>query len=173
MATAEIRDKELSMRLVNFSVRCVEAICCFLIVVMVVVTFIQVVNRFIFQSAFFWAEECAILTMIWIAFMGSAIAARKGMHTRIDFLINMLAPKAKQAIETVNYLLMAAFVAALGYYSLPIIKVAGRQITTGMKIPRSVIYYSILAGCICMGVYLVLLAACKALGRDPDGRGNA
>ena len=157
------------MRIIDFSIQCLEAICFVLMAAMVTVTFIQVVNRFIFQGAFFWAEECAILTMVWIAFLGSAVAVRKGVHTRIDFLINMLPAAARRAVETLNYLLMAVFVAALGYYSLPIIKMAGRQITTGMKIPRSVIYYSILAGCVCMGVYLVLLALCTALGRNPDG----
>lgn len=157
------------MRILDFSIRCIEAVCFVLMAAMVTVTFIQVVNRFVFQGAFFWAEECAILTMVWIAFLGSAVAVRKGVHTRIDFLINMLPAAAKRAVETLNYLLMAVFVAALGYYSLPIIKMAGRQITTGMKIPRSVIYYSILAGCICMGVYLVLLAVCAALGHNPDG----
>ena len=161
------------MRILDFSIKCLEAICFALMAAMVAVTFIQVVNRFLFQGAFFWAEECAILAMVWVAFLGSAIAARKGMHTRIDFLINMLPAAAKRAVETLNYLLMAAFVAALGYYSLPIIKMAGRQITTGMKIPRSVIYYSILVGCVCMGVYLLLLAIRTALGRETDGGGKA
>lgn len=160
------------MKILNITVKLIEGCCFALLAVMVAVTFAQIINRSIFNGAFFWAEECAIFTMIWIAFMGSAVAIRKGSHTRIDFLIAMLPSGMKRGIEVLNYLLMATFVGILGYNSLPIIKMASRQVTVGMGVPRSVMYYSMLIGCICMGGYLVLLAVCTALNYDLNAQGD-
>lgn len=126
--------------------------------IMVTVTFSQVVNRFVFGGSFFWAEECAILSMIWITFLGSTVAMANGTHTRIDFLINKLPKKARAVVESIDYIIIAIFLGALSYYTLPIIKSTSNQITVGMKISRSVMYYLILVGGAIMCFYCVLLA---------------
>lgn len=146
------------MKILNWLSRVLEALCFILMCVMVVVTFAQVINRFVFSSSFFWAEECAILAMVWMAFLGSAIAMGRGGHTRIDFLINLLPDKLRALMNVVDYLVVAAFVMALGYFSLPIIKTTGRQLTTGMKIPRSILFCSVLAGSVLIALYCLVLA---------------
>ena len=107
--------------------------------------------------------------MVWMTFLGSAIAMGRGSHTRIDFLINMLPAKLRTVMEVVDYLVIGAFTAALGYFSLPIIRTTGRQFTTGMKIPRSILFYSVLVGSVLIVLYCVVLAIKQAVSLRAGG----
>ena len=84
--------------------------------------------------------------MLWITFLGSTIAIRKGNHTRIDFAINMLPQKAKRTVEVIDYLLIAVFCGYLYYVSLPLVSSNLTNMTPGMMIPRALIYLSLTIG---------------------------
>ena len=45
---------------------CIRWICMFLLIEMVAVIFFQVVSRYCFGIAHFWAEEMAVFSMIWL-----------------------------------------------------------------------------------------------------------
>jgi C4-dicarboxylate transporter DctQ subunit len=146
-------------RYLKYIIKAIEWAGISLMIAMSVVTFIQVIYRYVFKGSFFWAEEFAIMSMIYVTFLGATLAVRKGSHTRIDFLINKF--KYKRYIEALNNVICAAFLAYLGYSSLPIIKTTSIQKTIGMQISRSLYYYAILIGCILMVLYLLVLAYCK------------
>ena len=146
------------MKILNIITKILEFICFALMLTMMIVTFAQVVRRVCFGSAFFWAEECTILAMVWSAFLGSAVAMGRGAHTRIDAAINLLPGKGKQIMDIIDYIVVGVFVVLLGNYSLPIIETTGRMLTTGMKIPRSILYYSVLFGSVLIAIYCVVLA---------------
>lgn len=129
-----------------------------MLVAMLAVTFSQVVARFIFGKAIFWAEEAAILCLIWTTFLGSAVAMSRDAHTKIDFAINLLPAKLKSVVEIIDYIVITVFVGMLAKYSLPIINSTGKMMTTGLKIPRSIIYYAVLFGAILIMIYCLILA---------------
>lgn len=156
------------LRYMDYVIKAIEMICVALMILMTVATFVQVIDRYIFHSSFFWSEESAIMGMIYITFMGATLAVRKGRHTRIDFLINMFPPKGKRYIDALDNIICAAFLAFLGYSSLPIIRNTSSQRTVGMGVSRALYYYAILIGCILMVFYLLILAYCKVVNYNPD-----
>lgn len=151
------------MKVLDFIAKVIEKLCFILLFVMTIVTFGQAVNRYVFSGSFFWAEECAIWSMIWLTLMGSVVAMHKGKHTRIDFLINMAPKGLRKWIEVLDYIIIAAFLGFLAWYSLPVVQKTGRLISPGVKLPRSVMFYSILVGSVLMVIDCLVLAVKTAV----------
>lgn len=157
------------MKLLDVMISILNKLCGVFLIIMTFITFAQAFYRYVLGGSFLWAEELTILGMIWICFLGSIVAMRSGGHTRIDFLINLLPAPAKRIIETVDYLLMAVFCGYLGYVSIDIVKVNKATLTTGLGIPRAVMYSALTAGMILMVITLLIMAFFKAVGHEMKG----
>ena len=107
--------------------RCVDALALALerllgaaLIVAVLYNFVNVVGRYVFGRTFISADEVQIYIMVYIAFLGAAVATWRRMHLRMDVLAQRL-PRAVQAalgvIELVLVLVLAGFVlyVAAGY----------------------------------------------------------
>lgn len=55
-----------------------------------VLLFVQVVMRVIFQSSLTWSEEASRFAFVWFAFLGASYAARLGAHNRVTFQFKFL-----------------------------------------------------------------------------------
>jgi len=154
-------------------IKVVEAICILLLASLTIVTFAQAFNRYVLNGSFFWAEEFAIMAMIYITFLGSVLAVRYGKHTRIDFLLLSIKPRIRKYVEALDYIIMSVFLVILAKNALPIIDVTKSQLTLGMKVPRATYYYAILISSILMVIYLIVLAICKLVNHDIDGGSKA
>lgn len=146
------------MKVFKLIARVVEIVCALLMIAMTVITFIQIVKRYIFNGAYYWAEASVLLSMLWMAFLGSVVAIARGGHTRIDFAINLLPPFAKRVVETIGDVVCAAAVGMLAYHSLAVIKVTSRQISLELGVPKSIYTCAVLVGGIVMGVFFLASA---------------
>lgn len=63
-------------------------------VVMLVAIFLQVFFRYVLGTPLFGSEEIGLLALVWVTFLGSAIATRENTHIQIGFLVERLPPKA-------------------------------------------------------------------------------
>lgn len=160
------------MKVLDLIIKILDKLCAVALALMTVVTFAQAFNRYVLGGSFVWAEELSLLCMLWITFLGSTIAIRRGSHTRIDFAINMLPKKVKRAVEVIDYLLIALFCGYLYYVSLPLVSSNLTNLTPGMMIPRAIMYLSLTVGMACTVVYSLAMGVCTAIGYDPD-RGTA
>lgn len=78
-----------------------EAASLFLIAIMVILVWMQVFLRYVFNFSPFWCEATARFFMIWALLLGAAVVIRKDKHVRVDFLIEVIPPKAARVIEVV------------------------------------------------------------------------
>lgn len=67
-----------------------------LLTAMVVVTFSQVIARYVFNSGTVWALELTVFLFAWLVLLGAAQLAREGRHIGIDALIAVLKPRGRQ-----------------------------------------------------------------------------
>ena len=83
------------------------------LIVAVLYNFVNVVGRYVFGQTFISADEVQIYIMVYIAFLGAAVAAWRRMHLRMDVLVQRL-PRAVQAalatIELALVIVLATFV---------------------------------------------------------------
>ena len=69
-----------------------ETLIALLLGLMTVVTFANVIARFIFNSNILWALELTVFTFGWLVLLGASYAVKKHAHLGVDAILNMLAP---------------------------------------------------------------------------------
>ena len=90
------------------------------LIVAVLYNFVNVVGRYVFGRTFISADEVQIYIMVYIAFLGAAVATWRRMHLRMDVLVQRL-PRGVQAglgvVEVLLTVVLAGFVlyVASGY----------------------------------------------------------
>jgi TRAP-type C4-dicarboxylate transport system permease small subunit len=87
--------------------RAEEAVLITLLSVMVVMAFLQVVLRNLFSSGIFWADILLRHLLLWLGFLGAAIATSENRHINIDALRRFLPPRVRSVVEIVTDLFAA------------------------------------------------------------------
>ncbi len=82
------------------------------LIVAVAINFVNVVSRYVFGSTFISADEVQIYIMVYVTFLGAAVATWRRVHLRMDVLVHRL-PQAVQATLGVLELLLVLTLAAL------------------------------------------------------------
>jgi len=125
------------------------------VLIMTVTIFAQVVFRYVFNSAIYWADEFAVLVFAWMIFSGTVVATKYNEHLSVDTFIRML-PKRFQIVVTITTNVAIFMVIVL----LFIEGLALTQKTAGlnypaMEISRAFLYISIPLTTPLMGIYLL------------------
>ncbi len=74
-------------------------ICRALLVFFVVLLFIQILARELFEYSFAWSEELATYMFVWFVFFGASYAAKLGAHNRVTFQFKILPKKFVPWVE--------------------------------------------------------------------------
>ncbi|HWP51905.1 MAG TPA: TRAP transporter small permease [Clostridia bacterium] len=159
------------VKLVNTIKFIIKVISCGMICMLTVIVAMQVINRNFFDHSFTWVEELAGISMIFVTYLGAAIATVNNSNTRIDFFIRMLPQKVTDAINLLDNLICVAFLGVLSKLSVQLMKTNINTLTPAMKLPISINYFGILIGCVLM-ILFYLLHACldiqKLSGKNID-----
>jgi len=75
-----------------------EALLALLLAVMVSITFMQVIARYIFNYSFVWALEVTTVLFAWLIFIGMSYGVRMGSHIGVDALVKSLGPTASRVV---------------------------------------------------------------------------
>lgn len=78
----------------------------FLSIILVVVTFSQVLTRYAMGRSLFWSEEVARFIFIWISWLGVSAGLKDGEHIQIKLLPNYLKDKGYFKSEKMLYLII-------------------------------------------------------------------
>lgn len=70
----------------------------FLMAAMTMVTFMQVVARYVFNYSFVWALELTGVMFAWLIFIGMSYGVRVGAHIGVDVIVKSLAPRAARVV---------------------------------------------------------------------------
>ena len=102
---------------------------------MVVLSFAQVVLRNVFSTGFIWADPLVRHMVLWVGFLGAAIATHEERHISIDALTRFLSPRWKAAATVAGQLFLAVVCVALVSASWTFLmeeKEAGGEIVAGL-----------------------------------------
>lgn len=80
-----------------------------LLAVMTLVTFAQVVARYVFNDSFTWALELTVVCFAWLIFLGISYGIRVGSHIGVDAFVRLLPPRAARVLAIVAVLLCLLF----------------------------------------------------------------
>jgi C4-dicarboxylate transporter DctQ subunit len=78
-----------------------EGLIIFLMAAMTIVTFVQVVARYVFNYSFEWALELTGVMFAWLIFSGMSYGVRVGAHIGVDALVRTLNRRAARVVSAV------------------------------------------------------------------------
>lgn len=70
--------------------------------VMTLVTFSNVVARYLFNSNILWALELTVFLFGWLVLLGASYAVKKHAHLGVDVILNLLAPSARRVLALIS-----------------------------------------------------------------------
>lgn len=75
-----------------------ETLIALLLGLMTIITFANVIARFVFNSNILWALELTVFLFAWLVLLGAAYAVKAHAHLGVDAIVNMLNPRARRAV---------------------------------------------------------------------------
>lgn len=133
----------------------------------VILSFVNVIGRYVFGSTIIWADEIQIYIMIWMAFLGAVVATWRQMHLRMDLLFRMLPPPLRLCVQVLEFaamIVLAGVVVALsGQYAYNML-VLGR-LSDVAQVPMWIPHSGV-----ALGFSLILLMALWQLWKLAAGR---
>ncbi len=96
----------MSMRRID---RLEEGLLALLLAVMVSITFVQVIARYIFNYSFVWALEVTTVLFAWLIFIGMSYGVRVGAHIGVDALVKSLRPGTARVVAMIAALLCIVY----------------------------------------------------------------
>ena len=78
-----------------------EGLITFLMAAMTIVTFMQVVARYVFNYSFVWALELTGVMFAWLIFIGMSYGVRVGAHIGVDAVVRTLSKSAARVVSMI------------------------------------------------------------------------
>ena len=135
-----------------------QAVVAALLIVMTLMIFVAVIERFVFQMGITWLEELSRYVSVWAAFVGSSLAAKKGAHIGIEAFVQLLPPRARRWEDLLVDLVGVVFSAVVVTVGVGFLNrlVLTNQISPAMRINMVWAYAAVPVGCALMGVHYVI-----------------
>ena len=128
---------------------------CALLTGIVLLTFAQVLFRYVFQTSLAWTEELARFMFIWLAALGAAYAFKKRAHFLLRFLVDKLSVRKRMVVETLAVFLMAGFLAVFIVYAVFYVHSVAGQKSPGTGLSKAVPASAAVVGSVLMLYYIV------------------
>ena len=110
----------------------VEHFCFLLVIVLSVVVFFQVFNRFILKGPWAWSEELAMLLFQWVVFLGAAVGVKRMNHFGIDLVVEKLPGNIRHFTELIVPFAIGTIAVTLIIEGFKLLKLTQFQLYTTM-----------------------------------------
>ena len=134
----EKKENKASAILMNIDI----VVASIILAILIVLTFLGVVWRYIFNAPFTWLEEVQTSCMVWIVFAGAGAAFRSGNHVAIEMIVDLMPEKVQKVMEIMIAVIVVVILGFLFVQTIPYLKIfleSGRS-TSMLKIPYSWVY---------------------------------
>ncbi|MBS7525278.1 TRAP transporter small permease [Fusibacter paucivorans] len=135
-----------------------------------VVTFYQVISRFILKTPIAWGQDIIRLCFVYLVFWGGAYCVREREHLNIDIMLTMVSPKIRKWMELVINVILCFFFAFLIYYGTVFMISGSSQSAPYLSIPMSYYYLALPSSAVLMlyfqiqNIYLTLRPNKEVMG---------
>ena len=122
---------------------------------MSIAVFIQIIFRYLLHQPIYWSEEFPRFILIWLTFLGSAIAMKNRSHLSISLLTNRLSVKKRIAVQFFANLLSLLFISILVWGGIIITILTMPNRTAALQMPTGLVYLAVPVGGAIMIIYLL------------------
>ena len=86
-----------------------EGLIALLLAMMTIITFAQVIARYVFNYSFVWALELVTFLFAWLIFIGMAYGVRVGSHIGVDAAVKLLGPRTGRVVTIIATILCIVY----------------------------------------------------------------
>jgi TRAP-type C4-dicarboxylate transport system permease small subunit len=153
--------------MIAFLFKAIEKLVTFILAMMVVLVFTNVVLRYGFNSGITLSDELSRFMFVWLIFIGAFLTMRDNAHLGVNGAVRRLPPRGRAAIKIFGDALTLACCLLLAYGTTIHILDNMDNFSPVGGIPLGVVYLSCLVSC--LGISLLLLQSIYlvATGRIP------
>jgi TRAP-type C4-dicarboxylate transport system permease small subunit len=133
---------------IDAAARVIETALALALIGAVLLNFVNVVGRYGFGASFFAADELQTYSMVYMAFLGAAVATWRGLHLRMDVLLLRLPGRMQAvlgAIELVLVVVLGGLVTVVAWQYVGQMYALGARSQTA-QIPMWIPHAAIAAG---------------------------
>ncbi|MEW6185922.1 MAG: TRAP transporter small permease [Thermodesulfobacteriota bacterium] len=134
----------------------------FLLALLTLVVFLQVLFRYVLTQPLSWSEEMARYLFVWLSILGAALGVQKKGHFGLDFFQRMLPEKMKGVLGLIMHLLMIMVTMVILYQGVRLVQMTRLQESAAMAISMAWAYGALPVGAGLMTIHL-LTGFCKRL----------
>lgn len=98
-----------------------EALLCLLLSVMVLITFVTVVTRYLFDLPLSYIDQLVPNLFVWVTFLGSSAAAKRHAHLGLSALYDEMPARLRRGVDVAVLLVTSAFFAVTAWYGVRIV----------------------------------------------------
>lgn len=132
-----------------------EALVNVIMVILVILTFINVVLRYIFDYSIPGSVELSILLFAWIIFIGSSVAMKNKGHIKIDLLEAILPKKGTRFLSILIGIMLITLSAFMCFYGFIFTYDVIGETLGASNIPKALVYLAFPIGFGLMGIHLI------------------
>lgn len=132
----------------------------YLVIVMTLAIFLQVIMRYVFNNSLSWSEEFATFCFMWLTWIGASNAVKKNSHIRILVLIDKLKETYRNVamlVIDVTWLLFSLFLVKNGIQMIKL-SYTNNRVSAALDVPMYFMYASVVLGgaLMCLGLVSVI-----------------
>ena len=143
--------------ILNFLGKFEERFAYSLLIILTLLLFIQILNRYLFKQSYVWLEECARISFVWLIYFAVAIAVKENRHIRVGIVDLFLPASALRYVNLLADLLWVLFNAVMTYFGVVLVESA---ITYDTRSPvtetHMALIYSVIPFCFALMVIRVI-----------------
>jgi TRAP-type C4-dicarboxylate transport system permease small subunit len=113
------------------------------LLVMTAIISAQVFARYVLNDSPAWAEQAALLLMIWYVFIAAAAGVREGFHIRIAVFADSLPTKLRHVVLVIGHIIVVAFGIAMAYFGVELAHATWQHAIPTLGISRGYAYIPI------------------------------
>lgn len=117
-----------------------------ILVLIVLVTFTQVLFRYVFHLSLAWSEELARYLFLWLASLTAAYAFKTRSHFALRFLVNALNKKFQKIVQTLVVFIISAFLLVFIWKAIEFTIRMSKKVSPSLQMSMAVPYASVIVG---------------------------
>lgn len=143
-----------------------EGALCLLLAVMVVITFVTVVTRYVFDLPLSYIDQLVPNLFVWVTFLGASAAAKRRAHLGLSLVADALPARARAVLDVAVLGGTSAFFLATAWYGWKVVELQiQNDLTTSLGYPAWLVGMAVP-----MGALLFVARAVEAWWRHRRGR---
>jgi TRAP-type C4-dicarboxylate transport system permease small subunit len=127
----------------------------------------QVFGRFVLNSSPSWAEQLALVLMIWFVFFAAAAGVREGFHIRILAMESLLSARNRSRMRLAAHLVVGASGIAIAIWGGELVARTWHHTIPTLGLPRGFAYLPLPLSGLLMAFFTIELILEDAAGEEP------